>query len=373
MWKCTQLSIITLLLIILCCHFPLHAQEYKQKDRAPWSFGTNGYYGALFRYRAGISTLNFTHPVGVEIYAHKHTIGKRAWEEKYKYPQIGFALSYYNYGVPAELGEAVSLTSYLDNAIIARKRGSLRFNVGTGIVYSTRYYTPVSNEMNKAIGSPITFALRATLRYEFPISEHTFLNVNLAFRHFSNGGLNKPNNGMNFPLLGMGLRYQPRKAYPKATPDVVNASATDKRFHLNLRLVTGVKEVLLIDTKHAVYSISLYASKRLTQTNSFLIGMDATFDSALREEFINKSLPVPEGELDPRMAGISIGHELHMNKLSLVVQVGRYLHQPLGLFPNYYQRYGLKYNICRNISANAILMAHTRTANVIEWGLGFHL
>ncbi|WP_224998691.1 acyloxyacyl hydrolase [Cesiribacter sp. SM1] len=348
------------------------AQAGNQPGKEPWSVGLNGYYGALFRYRAGLQTVNFTHPVGIELYANRHTLGKRLWEQKFGLPRIGFALSYYNYGVPDELGEALSLTAYLDKSILAWGRSSLNFNFGTGLVYSTRHYTPLVNEGNMAIGSRLTFALRGTLRYEFPLAERSYMNVNLAFRHFSNGGLNQPNNGMNFPLVGLGVRHQLREAKPVKFIDSTT-TAIDRSIQLNLRLGLGLKEVLRIDSKHRVYNLSLYASKRLSYTNSFLVGVDARFDTALREEYINQALAVPEGRIDPRMAGVTIGHELHLSNLSFIFQLGRYVHQPHRLFPNYYQRYGLRYAITRNISANAVLLAHTRTANVIEWGLGFHL
>lgn len=373
--KCLYLQIFRIsfiLLIVLCAVPDLAGQEISSKEKAPWSFGVNSYYGALFRYRSGTNVLNFTHPFGIELYANRHTTGKRLWERKFNYPLIGFALSYYNYGMPDELGEAYSLTTYLDNNLIKGKKGSLRFNLGTGIVYSTRHYTPVTNELNKAIGSKFCFVLRSTFRYEFNLREDLFFNLNLAFRHFSNGGLNKPNNGMNFPLLGAGLRYQPRPVKRVHGMDIL--TRFDRNIHFTIKFSAGRKEVLRIDEKHPVYSVSLYASKRLSPVNALLVGADAFYDTALRNEFINKHLSPPEGEMDPRMGGITIGHELYLGKLSFIVQVGRYLYKPYDeIFPDYYQRYGFKYLITKNISASAMLMAHTKTANVIEWGLGFHL
>ncbi|WP_276497470.1 acyloxyacyl hydrolase [Pontibacter litorisediminis] len=327
----------------------------------------------MFRYRSGLSTLNFTHPFAVEVYANKHTIGQRNWERLYNHPQVGFALSYYNYGSPDELGEAVSLTTYLDNTLLQFKKSSLRLHLGTGLVYSTRQYTPETNERNVAIGSKFAFALRGTVHYEFPVKEQVYLNLNLAFRHFSNGALNKPNNGMNFPLIGVGLRYQPREVRLLDVQEDTTAAPVDKRLRFNLRLAGGVKEVLRVDEKHPMYSLSVYASKRLSQKSSLLLGADGFHNTAVREEFINKFKPVPDEVLDPWLAGVTIGHELHLDKLSVVFQVGRYVYQPYDQYPGYYQRYGLKYMLHQNISAGVMLLAHTRTAHVIEWGLGFHL
>ncbi|GAB3811832.1 acyloxyacyl hydrolase [Pontibacter rugosus] len=341
-------------------------------SKEPWSFGVNGYYGALFRYKSGTEALNFTHPVGVELYANRHTLGKRQWERTYRYPQIGFAFSYYNYGMPEELGQALSLTTYLDNSILNFRNSSLRFNLGTGLVYSTRHYTPIENEDNKAVGSAFTFALRGTLRYEFPLSEKVYMNLNLAFRHFSNGALNKPNNGMNFPMIGMGLRYQPKETLQVAIDDSERLGF-DKRVRFNLRAAAGKKEVLYIDQKHPVYSLSLYASKQVSHTSTILVGADGFYNSSLPQEFIKKGVPVPEGNIDPRMAGITIGHELHISDLSFVFQMGRYVYEPNKLYPQHYQRYGLKYNLTEHVSANVALLAHAKTAQVIEWGIGLHL
>ncbi|WP_161887885.1 acyloxyacyl hydrolase [Pontibacter russatus] len=366
-----KFAAITLLLLINCLPVAC-AQHAHPQEKAPWSFGMNGYYGALFRYKSGLPTLSFTNPVGVEAYANRHTLGNRPWEVKYRYPLLGFGFSYYNYGVPDELGEAFSLTTYLDNALVQGRKNSLRFNLGAGLVYSTRYYKPETNEGNKAIGNPLAFVLRGTLRYEFPLSRNTYMNVNFAFRHFSNGGWDKPNNGMNFPLLGLGLRYQKRAAVRRMPAEGLPPE-TDRSTHLNLRFGAGVKEVLLIDTKHPVYNLSVYGSRKLTRTNTLLLGADGFYDTALREEFINVGRPVPDGELDARMAGVTVGHQLHLGRLSLVVQLGRYLYQPLKLFPDYYQRYGLQYDVTQHVSASVMLLAHTRTANVVEWGLGLQL
>lgn len=337
-----------------------------------WSFGANVYYGALFRYRQGTSILNFSDPYALELYAHLQTSGKKEWERLYKLPQIGFALSYYNYGIPEELGEAVSLTSYFDNYLIRGSKNALRLNLGTGFVYHTNYYKPVTNELNKAIGSKVGFSLRGTLHYEIELHDEIFLNVNLAFRHFSNGGLNKPNNGMNFPLVGLGVRYQPHtEQFPEHQE--IPRSTIDKGIKYNLKLATGRKEVLLIDEKHHVYSIVFYAGKKISPFSGIIIGADARWDTSLRNEFINDHMAPPEGTLDPKMAGVTVGHELYIGDVSFILQLGRYVYQPYDLFPDFYQRYGLQYYITKNLSVSGMLVAHTRTADHAEFGIGIHL
>ncbi|WP_082161555.1 acyloxyacyl hydrolase [Rufibacter radiotolerans] len=363
------------LFLLLTASLPAFSQNQDPlpSPKGSWSYGVNGYYGAFFRYRSGLSLLNYSHLHGVELYANKQTSGRRFWEPKYKLPSIGFALAYFNYMVPQELGKSVAVTSYLDGPITKIGKGSLRYNLGTGLVYSTMYYNSTSNENNKAIGSPLTFSLRGNLRYEYPVHDRLFLNVIFGFRHFSNGSLNQSNNGMNMPLLGLGVRYGSKPPVAPAAGQDPTAPELDKRVRMNIRLAAGVKEVLRDDFKHQVYMMSAFASKRVTHTNSFLLGADAIHDTAIGEEYLNKGVNYPEGYLDKRTAGIFVGHELHVGNLAAVFHFGRYIYQPHHLFPDYYQRYGLKYQLFEHLSASALLMAHDGHANVIEWGLGFHL
>ena len=365
--------ILLLLLTLSLMSGGLVAQVKDQPQSSnPWSFGANAYYGAIFQYRKGTPLLNFTNPYGIELYGSLQTTGKREWERMYKHPKIGFSASYYNYGVPDELGEAFSLTSYFDNYITKGRKNALRLNLGTGFVYHTKYYKPETNELNSAIGSKICFSLRGTLYYEIPLQEKLFLNLNLAFRHFSNGGLNKPNNGMNFPLIGLGVRYQPQPVQI-AQHEGTQKSAIDKRIRYNLKLATGRKEVLLVDEKHPVYSIVFYASKKLTRFSGVMVGADGRWDTSLRNEFISDHLTPPEGTLDPKMAGITVGHELYIGDVSFIIQLGHYIYKPYDIFPAVYQRYGLQYYVTKNLSVSGMLVAHTRTADHAEFGIGIHL
>lgn len=363
---------IIVFLLLISASLPLKAQKEAKKDSNPWSFGLNGYYGAICRYRSGTPLLNFTNPYGIEVYANIQTSGKRLWERQYRLPQLGLALSHYDYGMPEELGKAYSLTGYIDNVLFKREKSSFHINLGTGVVYSSRYYKPVENELNIAIGSPVAFALRGTLRYEVRVQNQFFLNFNLAFRHFSNGGLNKPNNGMNFPLLGLGIRYQQNELVPFYN-NCLNAEPYKKGLRFNLKVATGRKEVLLIDKKHPVYSIVFYASKKITPINAVLLGADGIWDSSIKNEYIDVGLSPPEGDIDHRRVGLTLGHELYIGDVSFVFQLGKYLYEPHHLFRSFYQRYGLLYYLTENISANAMLVVHTRSADFIEFGVGIHL
>ncbi len=354
----------------------LSSSVYGQRpEKAAWGFGVNPYYGGVFRYKRNMDKLELTHLHGVELYAHKLTNGRHQWEKLFNYPELGFAFEYYNYGVPDELGEVYALTNYLDFTLNNRKKHKWRINIGTGFVYSTRRFDAETNPENKAISSRISYVARGTVHHEMQLNERYFLNVNFAFRHYSNGKLNIPNNGMNFPIVGIGLKYVPN---PKPIRFVRDTSRyINKKVRFNAMGSVSWREVLQEDVKHRAYSVSIYLSKRITKYNTLLLGMDGYYyerESMVRALNVYKSKNLPDDfelDYDGRQVALTVGTELLIGRMAVILQGGFYIYKPQILYSNWYQRYGFKYMITDHIFARTTLKAHSRTADMMEFGFGF--
>lgn len=351
----------------------------KAQSKSAWSLGVNPYYGGVLRYKENMPKLETSDLMGVELYATKITNGRHRWEKLFNYPHVGFAASYYNYGLPEELGSVYSITSFLDVTANNHKKHQWRLNIGTGFVYSTKRFEELTNPDNKAISSRISYVLRGTVHREFMLDKNLYFNVNLAFRHYSNGHLNIPNNGMNFPVVGFGLRYVPHPQKINFEPDTV--TTIDRKVHFNLMGATAWREVLREDYKHKAYGISLYLSRQLTQYNAVLLGVDGFLydkESVKRatsvynsKELNNADLPIDD---DGRQMAITIGTELMLGKLMVIFQGGFYVYKPQVYYDaSWYQRYGFKYMVSPNFFPQVTLKAHSRTADMVEFGLGFSI
>lgn len=102
-----------------------------------------------------------------------------------------------------------------------------------------------------------------------------FINFNAAFRHYCNGKLNLPNNGMNFPVFGVGIKFVPRPKPIHFTPD--SSRSYDRRIKFNAMSAIAWREVLQEDIKHRAFSASLYVSKQITKFNTVLLGIDGFY------------------------------------------------------------------------------------------------
>ncbi|MEO0553448.1 MAG: acyloxyacyl hydrolase [Bacteroidota bacterium] len=361
----------TLTTILIIAAARLDAQPI---EKASWAFGANPYYGGVLRYKNDMKKLDWTGLHGIELYANKLTNGRHQWERLFNYPELGVALEYYNYNVPDELGEVVSATSYLDFTLNNGKRNKWRINIGSGFVYSSKRFDPERNPENKAISSRISYVARGTVHYEFMLSDNHFLNLNAAFRHYSNGRLNIPNNGMNFPVFGVGIKYVPNPSKIDFKKDT--STYLDRSIKFNVMVAIAWREVLQEDFKHKALSASIYLSKQITKYNTVLLGVDAFHydrESMVRALNVHKSKFLPEDyvlDYDGRQLAITAGSELLIGKLSVIFQGGFYVYKPQILYADWYQRYGFKYMVTNNIFTRATLKAHSRTADMMEFGFG---
>lgn len=68
-----------------------------------------------------------------------------------------------------------------------------------------------------------------------------------------------------------------------------------------------------------------------------------------------------------------IGHELFINKLSLITQLGYYIYYPFDFEGKTYQRVGLKRYFGDKWFVAITLKSHAAKAEAVEFGLGVRL
>ena len=85
----------------------------------------------------------------------------------------------------------------------------------------------------------------------------------------------------------------------------------------------------------------------------------------------------PELNIDPntdyKRVGIFVGHELFINKVSLVTQIGYYVYKPLKSDAALYDRLGMKYYISNKFYTEIAIKTHGFLAEALEFGVGVRL
>lgn len=241
-----------------------------------------------------------------------------------------------------------------------------------GIGYNTHIYNRYDNVDNVLLGSRLSvyFDVAFTLSYRYHQCEFF---VGPEFRHLSNGGIVRPNKGINKAGVGAGLRYymQPELPIPlKATHLPYNA----KGAFFNVSYSSGIRgsqgEWLYDANKYLWHANDVdnvkYGKDGYTLCYYHLISADFMYRYARRYasgigldalyEPYNRVIEIQNDEADrsnlPLWSwGLAAKHEVFFRRLSLKMAIGCYLSRPLNAVSNtteeypYYERIGIRYNL----------------------------
>jgi hypothetical protein len=78
-------------------------------------------------------------------------------------------------------------------------------------------------------------------------------------------------------------------------------------------------------------------------------------------------------DTDFKRVGLFVGHELFINKLSLVTQLGYYVYYPFDFEGRVYNRVGLKHYFGQKWFGTITLKSHAAAAEAVEFGIGVRL
>ena len=146
----------------------------------------------------------------------------------------------------------------------------------------------------------------------------------------------------------------------------------------NLVFRSGVNESDVVGSgQYAFYIFSAYADKRINHKSAFQLGTDVYFSNFLKEFIYYNAVAFPSRNIDPdtdyKRVGIFAGHELFINKLSVVTQFGYYVYYPFDFEGRTYQRIGLKRYFNDKWFASLTLKSHAAKAEAVEVGIGIRL
>jgi len=304
---------------------------------------------------------------GAEILVNKNTYGNQVWEQVFKYPDVGFALSYFNYGNDM-LGESFGGTFYMDFILKRTRRFEVLFKVGTGIGYHTKPYDRENNNQNVAVGGHFTNDMQFRLGLNYKLTERWKLTGAFTISHFSVAALTQPNKGVNIVTANLGCTYLLNNAIPEYEPIDENY-IWDKRLKYNINFSYGLKKIPPIGGPNfAVYVLTFYVNKQVSKTNIFNVGIDGFSNTALKEEM--RQSDIDPSTLDHKRIGLMAGHELKMNRISILTQFGVYIYRPYKTDKIVYQRLALKFYLGNNVYLHYGFVTHFAKADHSEWGIG---
>ncbi|MEX0274725.1 MAG: acyloxyacyl hydrolase [Flavobacteriaceae bacterium] len=329
------------------------------------------FHGSVLLHNTDISHLITAHPGGVILGINQKRFGQEAWEREYGYPDTGFTLVYQNMN-SATLGENFSIYAHYNFYFFKR---NLQLRIGQGLAYNTNPYDRDRNFRNNAYGSHLLASTLAMVNYHKEnLIGRLGLKGGISLIHYSNANVRAPNTSTNTMALNVGLTYdlQGRKDMQFIDNERQN---TTEPIRYNLALRGGVNESDVIGSgQYGFWIVSAYADKRLGRKSAVQLGADVFFSRFLKELIHFQSVAFPENNVsrdtDWKRTGIFVGHELFINKLSVIAQLGYYVYYPFDFEGRVYNRIGLKRYFGDKVFGAITLKSHAAAAEAVEFGVG---
>ncbi|TGV03570.1 acyloxyacyl hydrolase [Flavivirga rizhaonensis] len=317
------------------------------------------------------------HPEGVILGWNKKTYGFNDWEQHYNYPDYGVSFAYQNLKNDV-LGNNYSLYAHYNFYFLKRH---LMLRIGQGLALTTNPYDKEENFRNIAFGTKIMSSTLLMLNYKKErIIDRFGLQAGLSFIHYSNGNVRAPNTSINNMVLNIGVTYNLDEVEPEyvSTLDNENKEKFTQPIKYNIAFRSGVNESDTVDSgQFPFYIFSAYADKRVNVKSALQLGADVFFSRFLKEHIYYRSVAYPEDNLsgneDYKRVGVFAGHELFINKTSLITQLGYYVYYPYDFEGRTYFRVGLKRYFGDKWFGVLTLKSHGAKAEAIEFGVGVRL
>ena len=246
----------------------------------------------------------------------------------------------------------------------------------------------------------VYFGVAFALNYRYRQCEFY---VSPEFRHLSNGGVIRPNKGINKAGIGVGMRYylQPYDSIPLAR---TRKALEEKRMYLDITDSSGLRGAQgewLYDANNYIWSrndvenlkygkdgyricyyhvLSTDLMCRYARRYASGIGIDALYEP------YNLNIETQiTGERPQQVQwsfGLAAKHEVFFRQLSMQITLGYYLSRPFNEYSNtteeypFYERIGLRYNLPilnNSISVGYNIYAHLTKAYGTEITINFKL
>ncbi|MCL6295548.1 acyloxyacyl hydrolase [Jejuia spongiicola] len=365
-----RLFLIFLFCVVSCMLF---SQEKEHTSYLDLSY----FKGNIALHNNDILHLIKGHPEGYILSWNKKTFGYNDWEQRYNYPDYGISFAYQNLKNEV-LGEVSSLYAHYNFYFLKR---NLMFRIGQGLAFTTNPYDKDNNFRNIAFGSKLMSSTYVMFNYKKErVLDNFGFQAGLSLIHYSNANVKAPNTSINSLTFNLGVTYSlddEDLEFVTTLPETNDEKFTQP-VKYNLAFRSGVNESDVVGSgQFPFYILSAYADKRINPKSALQFGTDVFFSNFLKELIYYKSVAFPEenvsGNEDYKRVGVFVGHELFINKTSLITQLGYYVYYPFDFEGKTYFRVGLKRYINDKWFGALTLKSHGAKAEAVEFGIGVRL
>lgn len=354
-------------ILALGTHSGVSQDSTSTKGPLMFSIGLNTNYGFVLAHSSKVEKTSNAYPVGFTASFNWQRTGRDDFDLYKCLPRHILQVAYYNLDNQA-LGKGVNISYAIEPHFMVNRNVSVypKFAAGLGVLSNP--HDSINNPNNKAYSLPVNvyLALGVGARYQF--SKHWAVNVTAEFQHISNGGLYKPNVGMNYPTFGAGVEFSPRglglKKYQPQKPD---EKIRSRRFDIQFFGVMKYGDFSGTGSYYPITGLNITNSWQAGRIHGWTVAAEVYQDQYLAEHNAAGGISTSGTRV-----GLLAGHEFLLGKFIFSQQIGMYLtdtnHADL-----VYHRWGLQYYFFPKWAVGFNLLVHRQTADFADLRLTYSI
>lgn len=326
-------------------------------------FTYSPYVGQLLGRDPEVARLRETPYLGQELLLGYQTSGNDPRNLSLNNPYYGLGLYYGAFGDDA-IEDVFATFVFLDIPVWQGQKSSLNIAAAMGLALNCSQYSFDDDPSFLENSSYANVYSHISLSYHYWVSPRLDLGLGARFQHFSNGGWQYPNHGMEMASVQLSVSYLP------LMDDVSKASLPkfEKKHEFITVLSVGVNgSETNYDKKFFNSTLSSAYSVIRKPCYALSGGVDITYNGSLSE----MESPSSSAVADLIYGGVFISNELIYQKTRLGVQVGTYLFGDPNFESSIYERLVLRYQFVPKSFLHFGIKLNGDKSECLEWGIGF--
>lgn len=322
-------------------------------------------YGTIFLHTEEVEPIGSSNPYGFGLGYSYWMLKDKNWASCNCYPRIGLSLNYHNYDNSDILGWGIPLYGYLEPWY--RLHDDLFFNIRAGFGYSwlSNPYDEVSNPLNQSYSLHFTPFVMLGVGLSYSISPHWRVGAQLRYSHASNGGMQEPNKGLNYPTGGLMLNYSLEPMTFEKRKKVL-LSELDLERSLSVAVFAAGKAIDETRVTYTIPGIEVKYSHQVGRVSALAVGLEWISNLAYKEVIRQENLGQDHNQLS-----LLLGHEFLMGNFTFTQLAGIYLYKDYDVKPDWYQRYGLVWYPYKGFFMGSQIKVHGHVAEFLDFRLGY--
>jgi hypothetical protein len=354
LWQWLKPMLVGFVLCGMATMEPVCGQSFPNHEKNRYlSLSAN--YGKVEIHSKHVQNLNGANPFGISVDYGIHDFSKRAIETYGCNIRMGGTVQLWQFDHEV-LGQGAAALAYVEPFLLTYDRFMLSLKASAGLIALNKPYNQQSNPENQAYSTHVAFPLVIGMSMYLPLNYKWAVVCNGSFNHFSNGGIKKPNYGLNYPALSLGIEHNfnhygvpPRKSYQN-----LKLPLTANRQRIETHVSVALMENDNADKTKFVLVHGKY-NRQLTRINGLGAGFLAEADIYGFDEYAASAL---------------LGHRFYLGKFGFTQDLGIYLWDTNPDHPAFNQFYSFDFSITQQLMVGANLKAHGKTAQYMGIRLG---